>query len=88
MTNIDFTQVLNESEKSAVVTYGQLAGLMNAVYKNLQESFENIEKEIKQNSIILAFIKNYLDKRYVDFGVKFEAFLKYIDETDNKEHSE
>lgn len=88
MTNIDFTQVLNESEKSAVVTYGQLAELMNAVYKNLQESFENIEKEIKQNSIILAFIKNYLDKRYTDFQFKFEAFLKYIDETNNEEHSE
>ena len=67
MTDIDFTQILNESEKSATVTYGQLAELMNAVYKNLQESFENIEKEIKQNSIILAFIKNYLDKRYTDF---------------------
>lgn len=88
MTNIDFTQILNESEKSAVVTYGQLAELMNAVYKNLQESFENIEKEIKQNSIILAFIKNYLDKRYTDFQFKFEAFLKYIDETNNEEHSE
>lgn len=88
MTNIDFTQVLHESEKSAVVTYGQLAELMNAVYKNLQESFENIEKEIEQNSIILAFIKNYLDKRYTDFQFKFEAFLKYIDETNNEEHSE
>lgn len=88
MTNIDFTQILNESEKSAVVNYGQLAELMNAVYKNLQESFENIEKEIEHNSLILAFIKNYLDKRYIDFQSNFEAFLKYIDETDNEEHSE
>lgn len=88
MTNIDFTQVLHESEKSATVTYGQLAELMNAVYKNLQESFENLGKEIEHNSLILAFIKNYLDKRYTDFQFKFEAFLKYIDETNNEEHSE
>ena len=54
----------------------------------IDKIFENIEKEIKQNSIILAFIKNYLDKRYTDFQFKFEAFLKYIDETNNEEHSE
>lgn len=57
LTNIDFTQILNESEKSATVTYGQLAGLMNAVYKNLQESFENLGKEIEHNSLILALSK-------------------------------
>lgn len=88
MTNIDFTQLLHESEKSAVVTYGQLAELMNAVYKNLQESFENIEKEIEYNSIILAFIKIYLDKQYPAFKTQIEAFLKYVDETNNEEHSE
>lgn len=80
MTDINFIDSLSEEDKNKTVTYGQLAVLIDAMYKNLVESFENVEKEIEPTAIAVEFIKAYLDIRYPDFRIKFERFLKSLQE--------